>query len=69
MMNIYVYGEVESEEHVLLDCNLYMYVKRRWTEKLALVNVDVYNAILLLSCHQTAFFPLSTHFLAFSLNF
>ena len=24
---------------------------------------------LLLSCHQTAFFHLSTHFLAFSLNF
>ena len=26
-------------------------------------------ALLLLSCHQTAFFHLSTHFLAFSLNF
>ena len=25
--------------------------------------------LLLLSCHQTAFFHLSTHFLAFSLNF
>ena len=25
--------------------------------------------VLLLSCHQTAFFHLSTHFLAFSLNF
>ena len=28
---------------------------------------EAYN--LLLSCHQTAFFHLSTHFLAFSLNF
>ena len=25
--------------------------------------------LLLLSCHQTAFFHLSTHFLTFSLNF
>ena len=30
---------------VLLDCNLYMDVIRRWKEKLASVNVDVYNAI------------------------
>ena len=28
-------GEVESEEHVLLDCNLYMDVRRRWKKKLA----------------------------------
>ena len=41
MMNIVCV--VESEEHVLLDCNLYM--RRRWKEKLASVNVDVYNAI------------------------
>ena len=41
----YVCGEVESEEHMLLDCNLYMDVRRRWKEKLALVNVDVYNVI------------------------
>ena len=46
MMNIVcVYGEVESEEHVLLYCNLYMDVRRRWKEILASVNVDVYNAI------------------------
>ena len=38
-----VCGEVESEEHMLLDCNLYMDVRRRWKEKLASVNVDVYN--------------------------
>ena len=37
-----VCGEVESEEHVLLDCNLYMGV-RKIAEKLASVNVDVYN--------------------------
>ena len=30
-----VCGEVESEEHVLLECNLYMDVRRRWKEKLA----------------------------------
>ena len=36
--------EVESEEHMVLDCNLYMDVKR-WKEKLASVNVDVYNVI------------------------
>ena len=35
----------ESDEHVLLDCNLYMDVRRRWKEKLGSVNVDVYNAI------------------------
>ena len=40
-----VCGEVESEEHMLLDCNLYMDVRRRWKEKLASVNVDVYNVI------------------------
>ena len=40
-----VCGDVESEEPVLLDCNLYMDVRRRWKEKLASVNVDVYNAI------------------------
>ena len=36
-----VCGEVESYEHVLLDCNLNMDVRRRWKEKLASVNVDV----------------------------
>ena len=40
-----VSGEVESEGHVLLDCNLYMDVRRRWKGKLASVNVYVYNAI------------------------
>ena len=30
---------------MLLDCNLYMDVRRRWKEKLASVNVDVYNVI------------------------
>ena len=39
-----VCGEV-SEEYVLLYCNLYMGARRRWKEKLVLVNVDVYNAI------------------------
>ena len=37
--------KVDSEKHMLLDCNLYMDVRRRWKEKLALVNVDVYNVI------------------------
>ena len=41
----FVCDEVESEEHVLLDCNLYMDVRGRWKEKLASVNIDVYNAI------------------------
>ena len=40
-----VCDEVESEEQMLLDCNLYMDVKRRWKETLASVNVDVYNVI------------------------
>ena len=31
-------GEEESKEHVLLDCNLYMDVRRRFKEKLATVN-------------------------------
>ena len=30
---------------MLLDCNLYMDVRRKWKGKLASVNVDVYNAI------------------------
>ena len=29
----------------MLDCNLYIDVRRRWKEKLALVNVDVYNVM------------------------
>ena len=37
--------DVESGEHMLLDCNLYMVVRRRWKEKLASVNADVYNVI------------------------
>ena len=46
MMNIVcTCGEVELEEHLLLDCNLYMDVRRRWKGKLASVNVDVYNII------------------------
>ena len=40
-----VWGEVESEVHMLLDCNLYMNVRRRWKVKLISVNVDVYNVI------------------------
>ena len=35
-----VYGEVESEKHVLLDYNICMDVRRRWKEKLASVQVD-----------------------------
>ena len=30
---------------MLLYCNLHLDVRRRWKEKLALVNVDVYNDI------------------------
>ena len=40
-------GEVESEEHVLLNCNLYMDVRRRWKGKLASMNAIKYNAIML----------------------
>ena len=40
-----VCGEVESEEHMLLYCNLSMDVRRRWKEKLAPVNVDAYTVI------------------------
>ena len=29
-----VCGDVESEKHVLLDCNLYVDVRRRWKEKM-----------------------------------
>ena len=29
-----VYGDVESEKHVLLDCNLYVNVRSRWKEKM-----------------------------------
>ena len=38
------------------------------THDLLIVNGRT-TSLLLLSCHQTAFFHLSTHFLAFSLNF
>ena len=30
-----VCGEVDSEEHLLLDCNLYMDVRRKWNKKFA----------------------------------
>ena len=36
-----VCGDVESEKHVLLDCNLYVDVRRRWKEKM---NADMYEA-------------------------
>ena len=36
-----VCGDVVSEKHVLLDCNLYMDV-RRWKERM---NADMYEAI------------------------
>ena len=38
-----VCGDVESEKHVLLDCNINVDVRRRWKEK---VNVDMYEAII-----------------------
>ena len=38
-------GEVESEQHALLYCNLYMDLRRRWKDFFSLVNVDVYNDI------------------------
>ena len=37
-----VCGEVESEEQMLLDCNLYMDERKRWKEKMASVTVDLY---------------------------
>ena len=44
MMYIVCVGGVDLEEHMLLDCSLYMDV-RRWKEQLASVNVDVDNVI------------------------
>ena len=40
-----VCGEVELAEHVLLNIDIYMDVRRRWKETLASVNLDLYNAI------------------------
>ena len=37
-----VCGDVESEKHVLLDCNLYMDMRRRWIDA---KHADVYEAI------------------------
>ena len=41
----YVCGDVESEKHVLLDCHLYMDVRRRWKEKMNTEQADMYAAI------------------------
>ena len=41
----YVCGEVDSEKHVLLDCNLYMDERRRWKGKFVEVHANLYVAI------------------------
>ena len=40
-----VCGDVESENHLLLDCNLYVDVRRRWKEKMNAEHIDMYEAI------------------------
>ena len=40
-----VCGDVESEKHVLMDCNLYVDVRRRWKEKMNAEHADMYEAI------------------------
>ena len=40
-----VCGDVESEKHMLLDCNLYVDVRRRWKEKMNGEHADMYEAI------------------------
>ena len=40
-----VCGYVESEEHVMFDCNLYMDMRIRWKEKMDAKHANVYNAI------------------------
>ena len=40
-----VCGDVESEKQVLLDCNLYVDVRRRWKEKIDAEHFDLYEAI------------------------
>ena len=37
-----VCGDLESEKHVLLDCNIYMDVRRRWTEKMNAEHANIY---------------------------
>ena len=40
-----VCGDVESEKHVLLDCNLYVDVRRRWKEKMNAEHADMHDTI------------------------
>ena len=40
-----VCGDVESEKHVLLDCNLYVDVRRRRKEKMDAEHADMYEDI------------------------
>ena len=44
-MSCGVCGDVEPEKHVLLDCNLYMDVRRRWKEKLNADHADMYDVM------------------------
>ena len=37
--------DVESEEHVWFDCNLYIDVRRRWKEKMNAKHADLYDVI------------------------
>ena len=64
-------GRVETEMHMLFECTLYEEERERWRGAVGYLKdgMDEYELLLLLSCHQTAFFHLSTHFLAFLLNF
>ena len=40
-----VCGDVGSEKHVFLDCNLYVDVRRRWKEKMNVEHADMYEPI------------------------
>ena len=40
-----VCGDVESEKHVLLDCNLYVDVRRRWKKNINTEHADMYEVI------------------------
>ena len=44
-MTCAVCGDVESEKHVLLDCNLYVDVRRRWKENMNAEHADMYEGL------------------------
>ena len=40
-----VCGDVNSEKHVLLDCNLYVEVRIRWNEMMNAEHAEIYEAV------------------------